>query len=60
MLKIKKSQQKDNSILRIALSEAPITSLKFEQLSNQRSKTTLIGARYIPKCGDLIGTRYIP
>ena len=32
---------KDDSILRTALSESPITSLKFEHLSNQRTKTTL-------------------
>ena len=28
-------------ILRIALSESPIASLKFEHLSNQRTETTL-------------------
>ena len=54
---------KDDSILRTALSESPITSLKFEHLSNQRTETThdaLIGARYMPQCCDLIGARYIP
>ena len=32
---------KDDSILRTTLSESPITSLKFEHLSNQRTETTL-------------------
>ena len=51
---------KDYSILRTALSESRITSLKFEHLSNQRTKKdALIGARYIPSRGDLIGARYI-
>ena len=32
---------RDDCIQRTALSESPITSLKFEHLSNQRTKTTL-------------------
>ena len=32
---------KDDYILRPALAESPITSLKFEPLLNQRTKTTL-------------------
>ena len=59
-LKTQKSQHFSFQILRTALSESRITSLKFEHLSNQRTKKdALIGARYIPSCGDLIGARYI-
>ena len=32
---------KDDSILRTVLSEFPVNSLKFEYLSNQRTKTTI-------------------
>ena len=48
----------DDSNLRTALSETRVNSLKFEHLSNKKKKNdTLIGARYIPQCGDLIDAK---
>ena len=46
---------KVNYILRTALSESPVTLLKFEHLSNQRTKTTLWSVRD-NALNDLIGT----
>ena len=44
---------KVNYILRTALSESPVTLLKFEHLSNQRTKTTLWSVRdTCPKRSD--------
>ena len=44
----------DDSNLRTALSETRVNLLKFEHLSKN---DTLIGARYIPQCGDLIDAK---